>query len=457
MLAKPVIPKVYTPHVYQQKAASFVLNSFEHFNCAALFLDMGLGKTSTTLNVFKTLKEQGKVKRMLIVAPLRVAQTTWSGEIKKWLDFMDFSYVILHGSDKSVLLQRDADVYIINYEGLVWLTEQNWRGADMLVFDELTRMKNWSSKRVKAIKPFLPTFKYRLGLTGTPMPNGLADLFSQIYMLDLGASLGAKLSHFQTRYFKPKTQYSFKLQPYPGSLDKVTDKLRSIAFRMDANDWIDLPQEIYNNIELHLTPALKKQYDFLKEEFLVALGETIITAQSASVLSTKLRQFLSGNIYTEDGDVQHVHDIKMMALREFVDDLNGSPVLVGYQYRHEIPVFKKLFPEATFIESSTTGPKLQQIVADWNNGDIAVLFGHPSSIGHGLNLQESSNTVLFYSLDFNLENYLQFIKRVCRQGQKQKHVIIHYLVFKNTIDEHIQAILSGKDSLQNVLLDFLKV
>ena len=458
MIETKVPPKVYTPHAYQRKGADWLIEKSNPSNGggAALFLDMGLGKTSTTLMAFKRLKDAGLVSTMLIVAPLRVAQTTWPSEIAKWVDFIDLTCVVLHGPKKVELLQKKADIYVINYEGLVWLTSQQWRGADVICFDELTRMKSWKSSRVKALKPFLPTFKRRWGLTGTPAPNGLGDLFSQVYMLDIGLRFGRKVTYFNDTYFKPKTIYSYKLVPYDDAPAAIYEKLQSLAYRIDAGDWIELPEEIHNTVELTLPPKLAAQYNELKEEFIAELEQAVITASSASVLSTKLRQFLSGNIYTEAGEVAHVHNEKMGALRELVDDLNGSPVLVGYQYRHEVAVFKKLFPEATFIESSTSKEALQKIVADWNAGKLPVLFGHPQSIGHGLNLQEACNTVVFYSLDFNLENYLQFIKRVARQGQKQKSVIINYLVFKGTIDEYILKVLAGKDTLQNALLNFIK-
>jgi SNF2 family DNA or RNA helicase len=450
--------KVFTPHSYQERGANWLIEKSEAVNGggAALFLDMGLGKTSTVLLAFKRLVDQGKATAMLIVAPKRVAQTTWPNEIGKWLDFIDLSYVVLHGSKKDELLKKKASIYIINYEGLAWLTNQKWAAPDIICFDELTRMKAWTSERVKALKPFLPLFKRRWGLTGTPVPNGLQDLFSQVYMLDLGTRFGRRITKFKDQYFKYNV-YSRKLTPLPNAEDEIYTKLADLAFRIDSSDWLELPEILHNTVELELPKTLRNQYNVLRDEFIVELSNsTVINAGSASVLTTKLRQFLSGNVYI-DGGVEHVHMVKMQALRDMVDSLDGSPALIGYQYKHEIDMFKVLFPEATFIESSTSGPILQKIVSDWNAGKIPVLFGHPQSIGHGLNLQESGNTVIFYSLDFNLENYLQFIKRVARQGQKHKSVIVHYLVFKGTMDEYVLNVLSGKDTVQNALLDFLTI
>lgn len=456
---KKALPKVYKPHVYQEKAVEWLIDRTEPANCggAALFLDPGLGKTSTTLLAFKKLKDTGKVKTMLVVAPLRVAQATWPNEIDKWLNFMDLKYVVVHGKNKLENLNSNADIYIINYEGIKWLTEQKWKGCDVLCFDELTRMKSWKSGRVKAIKAFLPTFKRRFGLTGTPIPNGFEDIFSQVYMLDLGARFGKAITKFKVTYFNPPTVYSRKLTLVAGAEEAILDKLSNLAFRIDAKDWLDLPEEIFNTIELELPKDLRAAYEELKAECITELESLdVVTAVNASALSTKLRQFLSGNVYV-DGEVVPVHTHKVDALKELIEDNNGSPILVGYMYKHELAEFKKAFKQAVFIESGTAAPVLQQIIADWNAGNIPVLFGHPQAIGHGLNLQDGPcNTIVFVSLDFNLENYLQFIKRIARQGQKQKHVIIHSIIFKDTIDEYIQTVLTGKDDVQTALLNFLR-
>ena len=459
MLAPLVKPKQWIPKQYQLNAIEFVLKSFERENSAAIFLNPGLRKTSTTLQIFKTLKEQGKAKKLLVIAPLRVAQATWPSEIKKWIEFMDLSYVVLHGSDKEAKLKKDVDVYIINFEGIPWLASQVWSGADMLVIDELTRLKSWTSVRVKALKPFLPTFKYRLGLTGTPVPNGLQDLFSQIYILDLGKRFGRGITKFKDKYFMPANRFNLyaKPVPYPHAFEEIFEKLKNFAFRIEGKDWIDVPEEVTNVIELELPKKLEAQYEVLRKEFIIELeSQAVITAQSAGVLSTKLRQYLSGSIYI-DGQVEHIHDFKMEALAEFITDNEGTPILIGYQYRHEATKFKEKFKNAEFIESKTSEKQLVDIMTRWNAGKIPLLFGHPQSIGHGLNLQEACNNIVFYSLDFNLENHLQFIKRIARSGQKQSHVFIHYLTFKDTIDDHLIRMLLEKKSLQDMLLDYITI
>jgi SNF2 family DNA or RNA helicase len=245
--------------------------------------------------------------------------------------------------------------------------------------------------------------------------------------------------------------------PYPTAFEEIFEKLKNLAFRIADKDWLDVPEEVTNIIELELPKSLEKQYEVLRKEFIVELESLqVITAQSAGVLSTKLRQFLSGQVYV-GGKVEHVHRHKMDALAEFIEDNEGTPILVGYQYQHEAARFKELFKNAEFINSSTTATKLDDIMTRWNAGKIPLLFGHPQSIGHGLNLQEACNNVVFYSLDFNLENHLQFIKRIARQGQKQSHVFIHYLTFKDTIDEHLIKMLIEKKSLQDMLLDYITI
>lgn len=448
--------QMWRPHEYQQMALDFTLNNLKREGASGLFLKPGMGKTSITLAVFKQLYEERLAKKMLIVAPLRVAQNTWSSEMWRWLNFNGLTYAILHGLHKEREARRDVNVYIINYEGLAWLLSQKkfWQ-CDMLVFDELTRMKSWSAQRVKLIKPFLPTFKYRLGLTGTPTPNGYQDLFAQIYMLDRGKRFGHRITKFMDRYFKPPSIYSaYKRDIYDWAPAEIQEKIKDLCFSLNSEDWLKVPKEIHNPIYLELPEKLKAQYKVLKKEFIVELEQVTITASKASVLSTKLRQFLSGSVYV-NGVAEEVHSIKYDYLQEFVEDL-GSPILIAYQYKHEATRLKKIFPHAAHISSEMNVAELNKTIADWNEGKIQVLIGHPASIGHGLNLQGGSNNVLFFSLDYNLELYQQFYGRLARQGQAADHVFIHYLLFNGTIDEHVLAVLQGKDDVQTSLLNFLK-
>lgn len=448
--------KQWIPHPYQQHGLDFCLTSLLREGGAAYFLPPGLGKTSLSLQVFMELRARGLATKALIVAPLRVAQSVWPFEIKKWLNFYSLTSVVLHGPAKDLFIQKNVDVYIINYEGLIWLlNKKKFWPIDFLVFDELTRMKSWKSQRVKAIKPFLKLFKYRLGLTGTPAPNGLEDLFSQTYVLDIGKRFGARKTKFEEVFFKERNAYSFKLEPLPGAKEEIFKRLDDLAFSLDASDYLSLPKEIYNNLYIDLPLKLMLKYDELKKEAITQLeNEVYITAMTAGALTTKLRQFLSGNIYTPQG-IEHIHDHKYEFLKEFIED-STEPVLIGYQYRHEAKRIMELIKGVVPIGSGMSAKALNTVIDKWNKGEIPVLLGHPQSIGHGLNLQGGGRTILFFSLDFNLENYLQFIKRLSRQGQTAEHVFVHHLLVRGTLDEYILSVLSKKEELQASLLEFLK-
>lgn len=454
-------PKQWVPHAYQEEAVKHNIECLIREGGSGLFLQPGLGKTSITLETFKRLKERHRARTMLIVAPLRVCYLVWPNEIQKWLNFYGLTCTILHGADKEAKLRRKTDIYIINYEGLSWLLEQRWKPTDVIVFDELTRMKSWTAKRVKEIRYFLPLFRFRIGLTGTPAPHGLEDLFSQIFMLDLGKRLGTKITHFRTKYFQPANKYSYKLEPYSWAKEEIASRLKDLIYTVNPNDCIDLPEILYNPIYIELPDILKGQYRELEKEFILELNKhQTITAVTAATLSNKLRQFLSGNVYIPGlnptmREVATVHTHKLDVMKEFVENLNGTPLFVGYHYQHELVALQKAFPEAKTIGSRVKMEESQKIQADWNAGKIPMLLGQPASVGHGLNLQESCNNVLFYSLDFNYENHEQFIKRVARQGQKHSTVVINIIMYKDTIDEKILRVLEERGDLQAFMLDYL--
>jgi SNF2 family DNA or RNA helicase len=447
----------WIPHDYQKEAIKFIIKGFIKEQCSALFLAPGLGKTSITLEVYRLLQERGAVKTMLIVAPLRVAQVTWLDELDKWSNFFGLSACVLHGPRKAEILKQNHDIYIINYEGLPWLLTQKWVAPDLIVFDELSRMKSWSSQRVKMMRKFIHLFKYRLGLTGTPASNGLEDVFSQVYMLDLGTRFGARKTKFMDTYFSPMTNYSFKRRMFPWAADAIHEKLSTLAYSIDGAKHIKLPEEIHNVIPLELDDKLKELYKQLKKECIIQLESfEVITAMNAAAASTKLRQLLSGAIYNEYRVPVPIHNLKLNALKEFVEDNAGMNLLVGYMYKHEVERFKQVFPHASFFSDAKNEADTTRLCKRWNAGDIPLLFGHPGSVGHGLNLQQNCNNVMFYSLDFNLDYYLQFIKRIARQGQKESHVTIHYLLFKDSIDEYVLDTLNGKNIVQNSLLSYLQ-
>jgi SNF2 family DNA or RNA helicase len=457
----------FIPREYQLKGDIHLYSHQE----AGLWFDMGLGKTATTLAAFKRLKDEGKVDCMLVVGTVKIAQTVWPNELKKWIDFHQLSYVVLQGPNRAQLLTKEVDIYIINYENLVWLMNQpTWAGGYMrkvLCFDELSKMKNWSSQRVRAMRevteygfPMLAMFEYRWGLTGTPASNGYQDLFAQTYMLDLGRRLGQHKTAFEAKYFWKRRERNgrSKLEPITGAREEIVSLVADLYLRMDGADWLELPEQVFNPIELELPEDLKNWYQILEQEFILELAENVeIPATSASSLTAKLRQFLSGRMYGDTHDEVHfIHNMKYDALDEFLEFMDGHPVLIGYVFQHELEEIRRRHPDAVVLDSNMSAARAEKVVEDFNAGRIMKLLGHPKAIGHGLNLQEACSDVLFFSYDFNLDDYLQFIARVARSGQRQSCVRVHSLYFPNTIETHILSALQKKKADQSWLLDFLR-
>lgn len=452
----------YMPREYQLKGEQFLYER----KAAGLWFDMGLGKTATVLAAFKRLRDEGKVDCMLVAGPLKVVQTVWTGEIAKWIDFHNLTWTLLQGPNRAEGLLQESAIYLINYENISWLLKQPaWVAGDkrkVLVFDELSKMKSWDSQRVKDFRlkgdkgfSFLLLFDYRWGLTGTPGSNGYEDLFSQTYMLDMGERLGDKITHYRDRHFMTST-HSRRLELQPGAREEILGLVDDLYLRMDGDDWLELPDELDNYIELELPNELKVQYKLLEQDLILKLSEEdVVTATSSSALSMKLRQFLSGRVYDEHRNVHKVHDIKYNALDEFLEAMNGEPLLLGYAFEHEKHEILRRHKDAVVLDSSVTAARANKIVQDFNARRIRLLIGHPASIGHGLNLQEGCNNVGFFSQDFNLDNYLQFKKRVARSGQRKKSVMCHYWMFRGTIETAIVQSLQAKDMEQRWMLDYL--
>lgn len=442
----------FQPHSYQARSIEFLKQRRE----ALLFLGMGLGKTVCVLTAFTELKAKYPHLRMLLVAPKRVCQEVWPREIGKWDHTKRLRWVFVHGTDKARLLQLNRDIYIINYDGLQWLSEQTWDGAHILCLDEIGKMKSWSSKRMKAFKPFLPTFKVRWGLNGKPAPNGLVDLFSQVYCTDLGKTFGKRITHFRAKYFV-QDPITNKYTPHRLGEQEIYGKLSKISLTMRGADYLELPEEVYNEIPLTLPDKLKDQYRYLAKNLILELQKDKIVATSQAALKMKLRQFLSGCSYSEEGIVE-LHDIKYQALSDLADGLNGQQMLVGYHFKHEVTKLLNALPgDSKAAITSMTNPKeLQTLVNMWSSGDLQFLIGNPASIGHGLNLQESQcQDIWINSLDFNYDNIDQFIKRVSRQGNKAKQVVIHCPIFKGTVDGYLRKCLQDKEDIEVNLLNYL--
>jgi SNF2 family DNA or RNA helicase len=446
---------------YQTTAVEHIANN----PLAGLFLDMGLGKTVSTLTAITELIDLMEVCKILIVAPKRVASSVWSAEIEKWdhLQHLSISKVIGSDLQRRAALAVKADIHIISKDNIAWLCGLfggSMLPFDMLVIDESTAFKNPSSIRFKALRKVLPSFNRAVILTGTPSPNGLIDLWSQIFLLDMGERLGKTFGYYKAVYFRPGRRSGdvvFNYALVDGCSKLIYDKISDICISMKATDYLDMPDLINKYIDLEMTPAQAKRYkDFEKEKVLELIGQTeteggVITALNAGALSTKLLQYANGAIYDEDRNVHEVHQIKLDAVEEIVENANGTPVLIAYAYQHDkdrmMAKLKKYKP--VILDTD-------QHIKDWNAGKIQVLLMHPASGGHGLNLQEGGNIIVWFGLTWNLEFYQQLITRIYRQGQKAKQVFVHHLIVKGTREVDVVKSLEGKNTTQAGLMDSVK-
>jgi SNF2 family DNA or RNA helicase len=462
--ARPAVP--WIPHNYQKNVMKFMLENAS----AGLFLDPGLGKTSCTFGTLKVLKAKRMMKSALVIAPLRVCYAVWPRESEKWKDFNDMKVVVLHGKDKEANLSIKADIYVINPEGLEWLFSNprfKKLAPDILVIDESSRFKNTQAKRFKALKPWLKTFRRRYILTGTPAPNGLLDLFGQIYILDLGKSFGPYITKFKNDFFDPSGFGGFTWRPKPDTAERINELLKPLTIRLEDKDYLEIPQLVTSpetDIIIDLPDDARKIYHDLEKEMIAKLSETeVLTALSAATASMKCRQLANGCVYRQleytpamkEDRWHYVHDEKIRALEDFVSELNGKPLLVAYEFVHDMERIRKAFPTATFV-ADISAAKFADVERRWNAGEIEMLVGHPASIGHGLNLQESGNHIVFYGPTWDLELYDQFIKRILRQGNKSSHVFVYHILARNTVDFAVMRALRGKAKVQNSLLESLK-
>lgn len=440
----------YEPHDYQLKAKEHVLSN----KFCALFLKMGLGKSSIMLSVIKNLLFDFEVGKVLILGPLRVVKSSWPGEIRKWDDFRDVTYSIIHGTPKQreSALKKDADIYLINYEGLKWLVEyygDNWP-FDMVVFDESSKMKAPGTQRFRALKKVLKHIKRSVLLTGSPASNGLMGLWSQMFILDRGERLGRTFTVFKNRWFYPVGYEQRQWEIKPTGQKEIQNRIQDICMSMKTEDYIKLPDYIPNVINVELRGKLRDKYDELEKEMYLALSEEEeITAVNAATLTNKCRQFTSGAMYKEDKDWVEIHDLKLDALDDIIEEANGAPVLVAYQYKYELARLKQRYPHAVALGSDPA------IIDAWNRKEIPILLAHPQSAGHGLNLQEGGNILVHMTMDWSLENYEQFNARLHRQGQTEP-VFCHHIVATDTVDEKVMERLRTKKSIQDILIESLK-
>lgn len=442
----------FKPHDYQQDGINWILSH----QGAGLFLPPGLGKTSITLSAIDILKQANIIDRVLIIAPLRVCYMVWRQEIDKW-DF-PFSIGLLHGKDKDTVVRQKHDIYLINPEGINWLVNNHLQLFSkykfMLVCDESTLFKNHSSLRFKMLKYILSIFKRRLILTGTPAPNGLLQLWSQIFILDNGKRLGKNISTFRRQWFMPGYD-GFSYIMRDGADDQIYTAINDIVMHK-STDELELPEKLYNTILIQLPTMALKLYKEIKNDFISQIGdETLITAMNAASQASKLKQIANGMLYNDDKEGINIHDEKLSALEELIDSLGGRPLLVVYEFNHDLHKLKSIFKNAPHIGGGVTGKELETIISKWNKGELPVLLIQPRAGGHGLNMQDGGcHDIVWYSITFDLELYEQVNARVHRQGVKNA-VTIHHIVAENTVDKKIMRVLEGKAELQDALLDSL--
>ena len=432
-------------HPYQEKAVQFVKDNPK----AALWIDMGLGKTVSTLTALSELKRDNQIRKTLIVAPLRVATHTWPTEIATW-SHIDMRYTVIAGKSaakRSEALDEDTDLHIINRENIPWLVEQfgqRWP-YDCVVIDESSSFKSHTSKRWKSLRKVIGKIKRMIQLTGTPAPNALLELWPQMYLLDKGERLensrGKFLSKYCTLVGNPQwNQWAVK----PDRADAIHKAVSDVVLRMKADDYIDLPERIDINVPVVLPPKARKTYEDMKRDFLVAYDGGEILSVNAAVQINKLLQISNGNLYTEDGDFLNIHSAKLDALREIVDSTN-EPLLVAYSYKSDLEILMREFPDAVVIDNDNA------VLDKWNNGDIPILLAHPASAGHGLNLQKGGSLIVWYGLSWSLELYQQFNARLHRQGQTKPVRVLHILA-DNTADDAVLTVLAEKEGVQDKLL-----
>ena len=441
----------FNSHEYQDYATKFIL---EHPACAVL-LDMGLGKTVITLMALKELiLETFEIGRVLIIAPKRVALTTWPAEIEKWDDLDGLSYSVAVGSadERRHALQRAANVYITNRDCIDWMVNDSGISFDfdMVIVDELSCMKTSRTKRFRSLLKVRPMVKRFVGLSGTPAPNSLLDLWSEYRLIDGdGSHLGKFIGWYRSRFFIPDKRNAsvvFSYKPREGAEEEIYKKIGDITISMKSTDYLDMPELVTPQTVVRMSPEEREKYDTLKKEMVVDLNGREIDAMNAAVLSNKLLQLAAGACYTEDHEVIRLHERKLDALEDIVEAANGAQVLVAYNFKHDLDGILRRFPTARVLKE----PK---DVRDWNDGRIQMMCIHPMAAGHGLNLQQGgAHIMVWYTLTWSLELYQQTNARLWRQGQKSRTVTIQHIVMKDSIDDAVMQALERKDHTQDALI-----
>ena len=478
---------VRKPHPFQKRMVEWNVSHAGSAN----FADPGAGKSAVMLRSFYALKKAGVAERALIVAPLRVAKEVWPKEPEEWAGsewdcLRSLKIVVLHGPRKDYLAEQDADVYVINVDGLKWLTENGLyrrfmkMRLDTLIWDESTALKHTRTKRFKLIKPLLPKFRRRWILTGTPVPNGYMDLFGQIYCVDTGRALGAYITHYRTKYFTPLDRMGWNWVLREGAEKEIEDAIAPYVFRLDADDYLQLPELVDNVIRVDLPADVRKIYDEVEEELISEIeAGKIVTAVSAGAARMKCEQIANGGVYYKEelpplaGDSiearlaalvpvyakktwKHLHMVKVEAVEELIDELSGVPAMVAYQFDHDLERLLTAFPKAPHIGGDN--PKeAGRILTGWNRSEYPVLFVQPQTVSHGLNMQKGNAAhIIWHSLTYDREVYDQLIRRLRRQGSAQKRIFNHLIIARNTVDEVKWRAIKKKGTTQKNFLEAMK-
>lgn len=439
----------YVPHEYQSFATNFIIDH----PSSAVFLECGLGKSVITLSaIWQLMFDYFSISRVLVIAPLRVARNTWPDEIGKWDHLSELRYSVVIGSEaeRKAALARKADIYLINRENVDWLiTKSGYRfDFDMVVLDELSSFKSAKAKRFKSLMKVRPRIKRIVGLTGTP--GNLMDLWPEFRLLDQGQRLGRYIGAYRSRFFDPdkrNQQMIFSYKPKPGAEKDIYQLISDMTISMKSLDYLKMPDCVINEVKVSLSEDEREVYDEMRKEMVLDLNGEEIDAVNAAALSGKLLQMANGAIYTEDKETVVIHDQKLEALEELIEEANGKPVLVAYWFKHDLERIKSRIKVREI--------KTDKDIRDWNDGKIPVGLVHPASAGHGLNLQAGGSTLIWFGLTWSLELYQQTNARLWRQGQKDT-VVIHHIIAKDTIDEDVIRSLKLKEKTQEGIIEAVK-
>ena len=447
----------YEPHEYQEFAAGYIK---EH-PVSAIFLDCGLGKTSITLTAINDLMfDSFEVRKVLVVAPIRVASFSWPAEIEKWdhLEGMRYSVAVGTAAERLAALRRQADIYLINRENVQWLISESGIpfDFDMVVVDELSSFKNHQAKRFKALMKVRPKVERIVGLTGTPSSNGLMDLWAEFRLLDMGERLGRFIGQYRAAYFRPDKQNGqvvFSYKPLPGAEKQIYGKISDITISMKSTDHLRMPELVNSRYTVYLSEEERERYEELKKDLVLQLPDGEVTAANAASLSGKLSQMANGAIYTDAGETIAVHGRKLDALEDIIEAANGKPVLVAYWFRHDL---ERITGRLERLKIAYARLDTDASIRKWNAGEVPVALIHPASVGHGLNLQAGGSTLVWFGLTWSLELYQQTVARLWRQGQTAETVVVQHIITEDTIDGRIMEALSEKGSTQEALIEAVK-